>query len=561
MAHCVLQFSSPSNSRISTTSTIVLPKSPLIQETVMGPDIDTNGHGELPQNQKREKMLVQRSYSIENGYPGKTRSLVGDAKFETLLRRESRKELRQDLQEGADEDEVVLMEMLQDEPANSKITVSALVIFQDPLMGVSSMLKCVQGEDGKLLHIETRKPLNVKKGEMKHPKRNDKKTPPEALEGLFTAEVVKERILHLMKSLRAANCISSARLVTGRRASVKTAWFPRHISELDHCNHILTKFEPELDMTHPGWSDQAYRSRRKVIADISFNYKHGEKIPRVEYTKDEIATWDAVYSKVFELLPGRASSMHIKYLAIMERECNFGVGEIPQLEDVSNFLKRSSGFSLRPAAGLVTARDFLSTLAFRVFQCTQYVRHHSSPHYSPEPDVLHELIGHTPLFADPTFAQFSQEIGLASLGATDDEVEKLATLYWFTVEFGLCREAGGLRAYGAGLLSSYGELEHALSQKPTIEYRPFDPVSACVQEYDDQAYQDIYYIADTFDDAKMKLRNWVSKHLTRPFTVRYIPFTQSIEVLDTFDSTVNLVEDLRSQASQLSTVFSRLSST
>ena len=76
-----------------------------------------------------------------------------------------------------------------------------------------------------------------------------------------------------------------------------------------------------------------------MIADVTFNYKEGDKIPRIEYTPEEISTWDAVYSKVTELIPGRASSIYRKYLTIMESECGFGLGQIPQLEDVSNFLK------------------------------------------------------------------------------------------------------------------------------------------------------------------------------------------------------------------------------
>jgi len=149
--------------------------------------------------------------------------------------------------------------------------------------------------------------------------------------------------------------------------------------------------------------------------------------------------------------------------------------------------------------------------------------------YTPEPDVCHELIGHVPLFADPAFAEFSQEIGLASLGASDEEVKRLATCYWFTIEFGLCRQHGDLKAYGAGLLSSFGELEYCLTNEPKVS--EFDPAVTGVTEYPITKYQPLYYVTNSFDDAQRKMSEYAST-IDKPFKARYDPYTQSIELLD-----------------------------
>lgn len=333
--------------------------------------------------------------------------------------------------------------------------------------------------------------------------------------------------------------------------------FPRHISELDHCNHLLIKYEPELDPTHPGFHDPEYRARRKQVAEIAFNYRYGERIPDVDYNERELDTWRQIYVRLKEAYAKFACEQHNRAIRELELHCGYSPDRIPQLQRVSEFLERKTGWRLRPVAGLLSARDFLASLAFRVFQTTQYIRHWGNPEHSVEPDCIHELMGHIPMLCDPEFAQFSQELGLASLGASDEQIEKFATLYWFTVEFGLCRERGQLKCYGAGLLSSYGEMEHALeSGRP--ELREFVPEETALEQYDDAEYQVVYYVAASFDEAKAQVKQYAMKHLRRDFELAYDPFSCSIRQLDSLGQLAEFASQIGADVARLSSAIGKL---
>nr|XP_034184941.1 tryptophan 5-hydroxylase 1 [Osmia lignaria] len=324
-------------------------------------------------------------------------------------------------------------------------------------------------------------------------------------------------------------------------SEVDMPWFPRKISDLDQAQKVLM-YGSELDADHPGFKDPIYRKRRVQFADIANNYKYGQPIPRVQYTSEEIRTWGTVFRELHQLYQKHACKEYLENWPKLVKYCGYREDNIPQLQDVNAFLKRTTGFQLRPVAGYLSPRDFLAGLAFRVFHCTQYIRHSSDPFYTPEPDCCHELLGHMPLLANPSFAQFSQELGLASLGASDEDINKLATLYFFTVEFGLCKQDGVLRVYGAGLLSSVAELKHAVSA-PEKTFR-FEPDVTCKQECIITAFQNAYYYTDCFEEAKEKMRSFANQ-IQRPFGLRYNPYTQSVEVLTDAQKITAVVSELR----------------
>jgi phenylalanine-4-hydroxylase len=244
----------------------------------------------------------------------------------------------------------------------------------------------------------------------------------------------------------------------------------------------------ELEADHPGFNDAEYRKRRNEIAELAKNHELGQPLPRVEYTDAETETWGTVYRELSRLFPTHACDEYNQAI----RELDFTEEAIPQLADLDEALQKRTGFRIWPVMGLVEPKDFFAALAKRIFPATQYIRHHSVPHYTPEPDTVHDLVGHIPMLAIPEYADLTQKLGEGAADADEEQTKQLARLYWYTIEFGLVRQAGDLRCYGAGCLSSFGEMTRAVAgEEPEI--RRFDPDAARRMDYPITTYQPVLW--------------------------------------------------------------------
>jgi phenylalanine-4-hydroxylase len=250
-----------------------------------------------------------------------------------------------------------------------------------------------------------------------------------------------------------------------------------------------------LDDDHPGANDPRYRARRAEIAAAALAWQPGTPLPRIEYTPEEQHVWRTVCEEI--------APRHERYAVNEYREAlarvNLPKDRVPGLDEVTDRIEPLTGWRYVPAAGLVPLREFYGSLEQRVFHSTQYVRHPDVPLYTPEPDILHEVLGHGHLLATPTFGELHRKAGVATNRLSDDEnVRFLSRVFWFSLEFGAVVEDGELRAYGAGILSSYGEIEEFRA----MEHRPLDLVEMGTADYDITAYQPVLYRAESVDQIK-----------------------------------------------------------
>jgi phenylalanine-4-hydroxylase len=228
------------------------------------------------------------------------------------------------------------------------------------------------------------------------------------------------------------------------------------------------------------------------------------------YSAEDHNTWGRLYAR---MLPRWEQYANERYQAGIQSLC-LPSDRIPRLEDVNRFLSPLTGFQARAVAGYVPAFLFFDCLRNREFPTTVTIRQGDKLDYLPEPDIFHDIAGHVPMHTDPHFAETLVRFGecahtaAALVSEIRDPLERVHTLtsiframarfFWFTIEFGLMRSPDGIRVYGSGLLSSFGEIEHAVVS-PDVRRQPLQIERAINQTFEIDHYQPLLFVVDSFD--------------------------------------------------------------
>lgn len=264
----------------------------------------------------------------------------------------------------------------------------------------------------------------------------------------------------------------------------------------------------ELEPGHPGLGDEGYvRRRHELFALCRAARLDNQPPPLVDYTDEEERIWRQVTPKLDELHVRHASQVYLE----AKRALKISEDRIPQLRRLSERLEQVSGMHLVPAEGPIPYRTFYSYIAERGFPVTQFIRHGSKPEFTPEPDMIHDCLGHVPPLLNREYAALLTLVGRAAVTVpTGDQVLALKRLSWFSIEFGLIEEEGDTKVFGAGILSSIGEIPNSLFS-PDVERRPFRTDEVIETDYDSSRMQDLLFVIPSLGFLKREVENLVQR--------------------------------------------------
>jgi phenylalanine-4-hydroxylase len=265
--------------------------------------------------------------------------------------------------------------------------------------------------------------------------------------------------------------------------------------------------ELELEPGHPGLGDAAYVQRRKELFALCRHHRLNRLGPPViDYTPEETRIWREVSPKLEELHRQHASRIYLQ----AKRALGISQKGIPQLRDLSEHLTRVTRMHLVPAEGPLPYRTFYSYIAERGFPVTQFIRHGSHPEFTPEPDMIHDCLGHVPPLMNPDYAELLTLIGkAASTTRVPEQVLALKRFSWFSIEFGLIEEDGDIKVFGAGILSSTGEIPFSLSGQ--VKRSPFVTDEVITTDYDPSRMQDRLFIIPSFAFLRREIEQLVRR--------------------------------------------------
>lgn len=230
----------------------------------------------------------------------------------------------------------------------------------------------------------------------------------------------------------------------------------------------------------------------------------------IEWSDEENEVWHDLIVRQKKIIQNRACDEYIRGLEIL----NFPEHRVPQLEEVSSILRSHTGWEIAPVAALIPFSEFFELLAAKKFPCATFIRSREEFDYLQEPDIFHEIFGHTPLLTNQYFADFTHAYGKLGLEASREDRIFLARMYWFTVEFGLIQRPEGMRIYGGGILSSPGETLYALDDEQAIR-RPFALLDVLRTPYRIDIMQPVYFtineMSDLFDITQLNIQSIVEK--------------------------------------------------